>query len=282
MQVVRELLDRLHVRLDERLLLAGTAAQVAAAQHHGGVAEGGRVACGDLDRHRPAVDAQQARGRHARAHREHVLVRRRIDEARQRLVDELRSAGESEQRRGRRVDVQQSSVLVDQYRVGAALREAAMALIALAQLRGLLVPLDRHAREAGREADQVPLARRRLARLAVVHRQRAEHLAVVVVDRHGPAGAQAVGHRERAEAVPQRRALDVLDDDHVIAEGRRTAAAHVLGDQHGAEAEAVSGGQVRCGAERQHVAVGIEQQHRAEHAGRPGFHVAHQRIEHRG
>ena len=63
----------------------------------------------------------------------------------------------------------------------------------------------------------------RLPRLPVINRKRAEHFFLLVENRRGPAGEQAVRQRQPAIRRPQRILRNVLDIDRLTPERRRAA-----------------------------------------------------------
>ena len=145
------------------------------------------------------------------------------------------------------------------------------------------VLLHDHGREDGGEAEQLALPVRRRLRPRVVERDRPEHfVGRVVEERHGPAGAQAVGQRQMPVITPERRHADVPGGHGLAAPGGRTAAAGAVADRDLAEPLDVLERQARCRDEHQHVASRIAQQDRAVRRRRPGFDVAGERIEQHG
>ena len=136
-----------------------------------------------------------------------------------------------------------------------------------------------HFRQRGGELDQLVLGSRGLARRLVVLRQRAEHRARVVEERHRPAGPQPVVVDQAAVVRPKRRLPEIVDGHRLAQRGGRAAAANTRVDRHLAHGIDVGTWQARRGARHQHVADRVADQDRAPHRRRPGLDVASQRIE---
>src|SRR5205085_4152964 len=69
--------------------------------------------------------------------------------------------------------------------------------------------VDDQSRGLRHQLHQGEIANRRLARFAMVHCERAEHLAARADDRRRPAGPQARAAREISKILPQRITVDV-------------------------------------------------------------------------
>ena len=89
------------------------------------------------------------------------------------------------------------------------LEQIPVALLALSRRFLGARTLDRNARQAGGELDEVEVEGAAVVRLAVVERERAEHRAVGGEDRGRPAGAEPGFQGQTAVVAPQRVARDV-------------------------------------------------------------------------
>ncbi len=128
------------------------------------------------------------------------------------------------------------------------------------------VLMDREADAAANVAQHRLLFETRAAPGAMVDGERAEHPALVVLERDRPARAQADRQREMPEVRPQRIRLDVLDHDHPPQKHRRAARADLRADDGAVERSGVRLRQRGRAAGARMDAILIEQQDRTTRA----------------
>ena len=128
--------------------------------------------------------------------------------------------------------------------------------------------------------DEFQLDGRGVARLAVVNGQHAEDFPLAVMDRRGPAGAQAVLERELAVTRPQRVAGDVLHDHLPVQRNRRRAGRDLGTNDQTLKAAPECLRQAGAGAEPQVDAVLIEQHDRADRSLQLIIQAKHQIAQH--
>ena len=150
-----------------------------------------------------------------------------------------------------------------------------------AQRRGVPVSPDDERRERGCQLDEIKFLRRRRAWHAVIHGERAEERALIVEDRHRPAGAQAMRGRSSGIRRPKVRPLDVFDDDNVTAGRGRPARALPDGDWHRVDSLHIGGRQARRSSGPQQLAGRVDEQHAAVKTLGPGFDVGREPVEQR-
>ncbi len=122
----------------------------------------------------------------------------------------------------------------------------------------------RQPHQAGARLQQAEIAVRRLPRFAVIHRDGAEHDAVMTDDWLRPAGAEAERQRELARPFPQRIGGDVADDDGRLAVGGGAARTDRRADLEVVDGGVVGIGKTRARTMAQMPAVRLQQQHRAQ------------------
>ena len=176
-------------------------------------------------------------------------------------------SGESEKRR---VDVEETPVRQPRDTEGSRVGMECLgeSLLRFAQRLLSLAPLDRDPGQIGRAGDELMLRGRWGAGLAVIHRERAQHLAGRGDDRRRPAGAQPVRSGERAIILPQGVRLHVTHDDRLTPEGGGAARAGVGPDLEAVHGLVVGGGQAGRRPVTQPPALAVQQQNRAQHARR--------------
>src|SRR5262249_34972044 len=131
----------------------------------------------------------------------------------------------------------------------------AEALLLVVHALFVALALDRDPGEVRGRGDELELLRARLARLRVIHRERAEHLAGRREDGLGPARADLRADDEVAEPRPVRVDEHVLHD-HALAQRRRGAArADVRTDRDAIDGARVELGQARRGPAAQALVV---------------------------
>jgi hypothetical protein len=136
----------------------------------------------------------------------------------------------------------------------------------LGQLGDVAGALDRDARDRREPRDHVALEGVRLARLAIVQREGAEHRVRGVQNGNRPAGAQSVLRGEVGVAGPPRVARDVAGDHRLARVRRRAARARAGADGKRIDRRRVGVRQVRRRAGPQLVAALVQQHHRRDRA----------------
>ena len=144
------------------------------------------------------------------------------------------------------------------------LEEVAVAILALPRGIARARALDRDAGQVRRQLDEVAVALRALAGLAVVERERAEQHAVGREERRRPAGAQLRLLGQLAEVLPERVGRDVRDADPLAEVGGGAARSDLRADRDAVHRLAPERRAGSARAVAQVHAVAVEQQDRGE------------------
>ncbi|MEQ9073984.1 MAG: hypothetical protein RLP09_09020 [Sandaracinaceae bacterium] len=141
--------------------------------------------------------------------------------------------------------------------------ELVLALVGDLQLLLHALALDRDGRGPVEHLHDLPLVRRRGARLVVVDGERPEHAAVRGPDGRGPARAEAVREREVREVDPERVGRDVLDQHLAVVVRGGPAGADRGPDRHAVNGLVVGAREAGRRAVSQRPRLAVEEQHRA-------------------
>ncbi len=158
--------------------------------------------------------------------------------------------------------------------VGGCLREVLEAQLAAAQ-RPLGPPaVDRDAGKIGDALHEAALSGARLTPLTAVQGAYAQSTLLGRVDRHGPAGLDAVTQRHAPMGFPQRVRGDVLRDQRFAAADGGRVEAGAWAEAHGADLAHEFRGQTGCGCDDETTLVVIDEENRAARTGKQDPHAA--------
>jgi hypothetical protein len=200
----------------------------------------------------------------------------------ERVVEHLEPVEVDEQDGDRRAGIVSDDRLVERLENRRSVGKAAQAVVPGIVHEPLerAVALDRDSGQSRAVLHQRQVLGKRPARARSVQRQRPQHLARRVLDRHRPAVSEPRAHREIADRSPLRILGDVLGDRELAGPGRRAARADVRPDHDAVDRGEIVGWERRGGPGTQRAGLAVEQHHAWDHRSIVALDALHQFEEH--